>query len=156
MQAQGIDVMKLNTGNPAAFGFPLPDSIRAALEGREAAAVPYCDFQGMGEAREAIVRYETGKGIDGLRVDDVFIGNGVSEVVNFALMPLLNHGDEVLIPANTLRADGDLFLCGMTPMELSRKLGVPVRVCPNDGVGFLTAMLGVNTDTPRYDASLEE
>jgi hypothetical protein len=68
----------------------------------------------------------------------------------------LDLGDEVLIPANTLRADGDLFLCGMTPMELSRKLGVPVRVCPNDGVGFLTAMLGVNTDTPRYDASLEE
>ena len=68
----------------------------------------------------------------------------------------LDLGDEVLIPANTLRADGDLFLCGMTPQELSHKLGVPVRVCPNDGVGFLTAMLGVNPDTPRYDASLEE
>ena len=68
----------------------------------------------------------------------------------------LDLGDEVLIPANTLRADGDLFLCGMTPMELSRRLGVPVRVCPNDGVGFLTAMLGVNDDTPLYDASREE
>ena len=68
----------------------------------------------------------------------------------------LDLGDEVLIPANTLRADGDLFLCGMTPTELSRALGTPVRVCPNDGVGFLTAMLGVNPDTPRYDASKEE
>ena len=68
----------------------------------------------------------------------------------------LDLGDEVLIPANTLRADGDLFLCGMTPQELSHKLGVPVRVCPNDGVGFLTAMLGVNPDTPWYDASKEE
>jgi NifB/MoaA-like Fe-S oxidoreductase len=60
-------------------------------------------------------------------------------------------GDEILIPANTLRSEGDLFLCGMTPWELSRALGVPVRVCPNDGAGFLTAMLGVNDDTPVFD-----
>ena len=56
MQANGIKVLKLNTGNPAAFGFPLPESIRNAIEGREAAGVAYCDFQGMVEAREAIVR----------------------------------------------------------------------------------------------------
>ena len=68
----------------------------------------------------------------------------------------LELGDEVLIPANTLRADGDLFLCGMTPDELSRTLGVKVRVCPNDGAGFLTAMLGVNPDTPLYDGTNEE
>ncbi len=68
----------------------------------------------------------------------------------------LDLGDEVLIPANTLRADGDLFLCGMTPRELSCALGVPVRVCPNDGAGFLTAMLGVNPDTPIYDATTEK
>ena len=60
-------------------------------------------------------------------------------------------GDEVLIPENTLRADGDLFLCGMTPMELSQTLGTPVRVCPNDGALFLTTVLGVNSDAPRYD-----
>ena len=62
-------------------------------------------------------------------------------------------GDEIFIPANTLRADGDLFLCGMTPWELSRTLGVPVRVCPNDGAGFLTAMLGVNPDAPCFDGT---
>lgn len=67
-------------------------------------------------------------------------------------LSLLSLGDEVLIPENTLRADGDLFLCGMTPMELSERLGVPVRVSPNDGAGFLTALLGVNDDTPIYDA----
>ena len=98
MQRRGIDVLKLNTGNPAAFGFPLPDSIRNALEGRIAEAVPYCDFQGMPEARDAIARYERSKGIEGLEAGDIFVGNGVSEVVNFALMPLLNPGDEVLIP----------------------------------------------------------
>ena len=65
-------------------------------------------------------------------------------------------GDEVLIPANTLRADGDLFLCGMTPTELSAALGTPVRVCPNDGMGFVTALLGVNDDTPYFDANTKE
>ena len=117
MQADGMEVLKLNTGNPAAFGFPLPDSIRNALAGREAAAVPYCDFQGMVEAREAIVRYETGKGIQGLHIDDVFIGNGVSEVVNFALMPLLNPGDEVLIPTpNYSLWSNTVLLAGAKPV----------------------------------------
>ena len=117
MQADGMEVLKLNTGNPAAFGFPLPDSIRNALAGREAAAVPYCDFQGMVEAREAIVRYETGKGIEGLHIDDVFIGNGVSEVVNFALMPLLNPGDEVLIPTpNYSLWSNTVLLAGAKPV----------------------------------------
>ena len=57
MQKQGFNVMKLNTGNPAAFGFPLPDSIRTALEGRAEEGVPYCDFQGMKPARRAIAEY---------------------------------------------------------------------------------------------------
>ena len=117
MQAQGIEVLKLNTGNPAAFGFPLPESIRHAIEGKEAAAVPYCDFQGMPEAREAIARYERNKGIDGVEAQDVFIGNGVSEVVNFALMPLLNPGDEVLIPApNYSLWSNTILLAGAKPV----------------------------------------
>ncbi len=117
MQQQGIDVLKLNTGNPAAFGFPLPESIRNALDGRIEAGVPYCDFQGMPQAREAIVRYETGKGIRGLRPDDIFIGNGVSEVVNFALMPLLNPGDEVLIPTpNYSLWSNTILLAGAKPV----------------------------------------
>lgn len=62
-------------------------------------------------------------------------------------------GDEVLVPENTLRADGDLFLCGMTPYELSERLGAPVRISPNDGGALLTALLGTNQDTPIYDAS---
>ena len=117
MQAQGIDVLKLNTGNPAAFGFPLPESIRAALEGREREAVPYCDFQGMPEAREAIAAYHRSKGIDGVQAQDVFIGNGVSEVVNFALMPLLNPGDEVLIPTpNYSLWSNTILLAGAKPV----------------------------------------
>lgn len=117
MQAQGIDVLKLNTGNPAAFGFPLPDSIRNALEGNIHKAVAYCDFQGMVEAREAIIRYERSKGIQDIDIGDVFIGNGVSEVVNFALIPLLNPGDEVLIPTPTYSLwSNTILLAGAKPV----------------------------------------
>ena len=117
MQARGTNVLKLNTGNPAAFGFPLPESIRKALEGNAHRAVAYCDFQGMPEARDAIVRYERSKGISGIEPGDVFVGNGVSEVVNFALMPLLNPGDEVLIPTpNYSLWSNTVLLTGAKPV----------------------------------------
>ena len=98
-QKQGIDILKLNTGNPATFGFGLPDSIKNALIEHMQDGVGYCDFKGMPQARQAICDYETSKGIKGITSDDVFIGNGVSEVVSFALTPLLNDGDEVLVPS---------------------------------------------------------
>ena len=91
MQEQGIDILKLNTGNPATFGFGLPKSIENALKENLEKGVGYCDFRGMPEARRAICEYEKGKGISGITPDDVFIGNGVSEVVSFALFPLLIH-----------------------------------------------------------------
>lgn len=117
MQERGIEVMKLNTGNPAAFGFPLPESIRGALEGNIDKAVAYCDFQGMPEAREAIARYAESKGIQGVNAGDVFVGNGVSEVVNFALLPLLNPGDEVLVPMpNYSLWSNTVYLSGGTPV----------------------------------------
>ena len=117
MQREGTPVLKLNTGNPAAFGFPLPESIKNAIEGRVHEAVAYCDFQGMPAAREAIIRYERSKGIEGIEPDDVFIGNGVSEVVNFALMPLLNSGDEVLIPTPSYSLWGNtVLLAGAKPV----------------------------------------
>ena len=117
MQQEGKKVLKLNTGNPAAFGFPLPESVRKAMEGRTHEAVAYCDFQGMIEAREAIAAYERSLGIEGIRAEDVFIGNGVSEVVNFALMPLLNPGDEVLIPTPTYSLwSNSVLLAGARPV----------------------------------------
>ena len=117
MQREGIDILKMNTGNPAAFGFPLPESIRAAIEGQEHRAVAYCDFQGMPEARQAIADYETGKGIQGLHMDDIYVGNGVSEVVSFALLPLLNPGDEVLVPTpNYSLWSNTILLSGAQPV----------------------------------------
>ena len=98
MERSGREVLKLNTGNPAAFGFKMPKSINDALSSQLARGVGYCDFRGMPDAREAICAYHKSSGILGITPDDVFIGNGVSEVVSFATLPLLNPGDEVLVP----------------------------------------------------------
>ena len=117
MQERGIDVLKLNTGNPATFGFKQPESIEKALENHTADGVGYCDFKGMPAAREAICEYEKSKGIKGITPDDVFIGNGVSEVVSFALMPLLNEGDEVLVPTPSYSIWGNsVYLAGGKPV----------------------------------------
>ena len=98
MQAQGIPVLKLNTGNPGSFGFPMPDSIKQALLAGMDRAVPYSDMRGMLDARTAILSYHQGKGFQGLHLDDIYIGNGVSELAYMALTALLNPGDELLVP----------------------------------------------------------
>ena len=117
MQEQGIDILKLNTGNPATFGFKIPKSIEEALKTKLGEGIGYCDFKGMPAAREAICNYETSKGIKAITPDDVFIGNGVSEVVSFALMPLLNSGDEVLVPMPSYSIWGNsVYLAGGKPI----------------------------------------
>lgn len=117
MQAKGTPILKLNTGNPATFGFKLPESVQNALCGHESEAIGYCDFKGMPEAREAICEYEKSKGIQGISPDDVFIGNGVSEVVSFALLPLLNAGDEVLVPSPSYSLWGNsVLMAGAKPV----------------------------------------
>ena len=99
MRKEGIDVLRLNTGNPATFDFKMPDSVRNALINNADKAVAYCDLKGMPDAREAICNYHKSKGIEGITPDDCFIGNGVSELVTMALTALLNYGDEILVPA---------------------------------------------------------
>lgn len=99
MRKEGIDVLRLNTGNPATFDFKMPDSVRNALLNNADKAVAYCDLKGMPDAREAICNYHKGKGIEGITPDDVFIGNGVSELVTMALTALLDYGDEILVPS---------------------------------------------------------
>lgn len=99
MMAAGHDVLRLNTGNPATFGFGMPDSVKNALVENMDKAVGYCDMRGMPAARDAIYNYHQNKGITSFEKDDIFIGNGVSEVVNMAMTAILNAGDEVLIPS---------------------------------------------------------
>ena len=176
LQEQGRNILKLNTGNPAAFGFTLPESIRAAIEGRENEAVAYCDFQGMPAARRAIIDYCIQKGIEDVEPEDVFIGNGVSEVVNFALMPLLNPGDEVLIPTpNYTLWSNTIRLCGAVPVyyrcdeasgwnpdiddlrsKISSRTRALVIINPNNPTGVLydTAILNDMLEVARQHSLL--
>ncbi len=110
MEKNGRKILKLNTGNPATFGFELPKSIKDALVGAEERGLGYCDFRGMPDAREAICAYHRSKGIMGITEDDIFIGNGVSEVVSFATLPLINPGDEVLVPTPSYSLWGNSVL----------------------------------------------
>ena len=117
MEKQGINVLKLNTGNPASFGFTMPDSVYNALDGQFRRALGYCDFRGMPEAREAILNYHRSKGISDISADDIYIGNGVSEVVTFALQSLLDEGDEVLVPTPCYSLwSNSIYLCGAKPV----------------------------------------
>ncbi|MCC8074804.1 MAG: aminotransferase class I/II-fold pyridoxal phosphate-dependent enzyme [Clostridiales bacterium] len=100
MAARGIPVMKLNTGNPATFGFGMPDSLRSALLDNVDKAVGYCDLKGMPEARQAIYDYHTNKkNLTGVSMDRIFVGNGVSEVANMVATALFDVGDEILVPS---------------------------------------------------------
>ena len=99
MAKEGIKVLRLNTGNPGIFGFGMPESVRDALLANVDKAVAYCDLKGMPAAREAICNYHKSKGIQDITPDDIYIGNGVSELVLMCLLALCNKGDEILIPS---------------------------------------------------------
>ena len=118
MRAEGIDVLRLNTGNPATFDFKMPDSVRNALINNADKAVAYCDLKGMPDARKAICEYHKGKGIKDITPDDVFIGNGVSELVTMALTALLNYGDEILVPAPDYSLwTNSVYIAGAKPVH---------------------------------------
>jgi len=98
LEASGEKILKLNTGNPAAFGFGMPESVKKALAENMDKAVGYCDVRGMLPSREAIMQYSKSKNIKNFTIDDIFIGNGVSEIAAMITTALLDPGDEVLIP----------------------------------------------------------
>lgn len=98
MQAEGKPVLKLNTGNPGTFGFGMPDSMREALMRRMGEGVPYSDLRGIRDAREALFAYHRGKGVQVGTPEDIFIGNGISELAHMLLSALLNPDEEVLVP----------------------------------------------------------
>ena len=98
LEEEGNKILKLNIGNPAPFGFEAPDEILVDILRNLPAAQGYCDSKGLYSARKAIVQYYQSKNILGATVNDVYIGNGVSELITMSLQALLNDGDEVLIP----------------------------------------------------------
>src|SRR5579875_1385139 len=98
LEEEGRRILKLNIGNPAPFGFEAPEEILVDMIRNLPTAQGYCDSQGLLSARTAIVQHYQSQGIDAA-VDDVWLGNGVSELITMSLQALLDDGDEVLVPA---------------------------------------------------------
>lgn len=99
LEKRGYEVISLNIGNPGLFGFRTPETMRLAMIENLGQAEPYCHQKGIFPAREAVVMQQQDRGIQGVSAEEVFIGNGVSEVIDLSLRALLNPGDEVLVPS---------------------------------------------------------
>ncbi|PLT23384.1 pyridoxal phosphate-dependent aminotransferase, partial [Pseudoalteromonas sp. MelDa3] len=99
MEDEGQKVLKLNIGNPAAFGFDMPEDMHRDIIRNLYSAQGYCDSKGLYSARVAIYQHYQQRGLHNLDVDNIYIGNGVSELIQMITQALLNNGDEVLIPA---------------------------------------------------------
>ena len=99
MEDEGQRIIKLNIGNPAPFGFAAPEEIVQDVIVNLPGASGYSDSKGLFAARKAIMHYTQGKAIAGVQIDDIIIGNGVSELIVLTMQALLNNGDEVLVPA---------------------------------------------------------
>lgn len=99
LEEEGHQILKLNIGNPAAFGFNAPDEILHDVIHNLSAAQGYCDSKGLFSARKAIMQECQRLNIRNIEIDDIYLGNGVSELITMAMQALLNNGDEVLVPA---------------------------------------------------------
>ncbi|MBQ1452007.1 MAG: aminotransferase class I/II-fold pyridoxal phosphate-dependent enzyme [Clostridia bacterium] len=99
MEEEGIKVLKLNIGNPAAFGFSAPDEVIIDMRDSIAGSQGYSDSRGIFAARKAVMQYAQLKGIPNVTMKDVYTGNGASELIQLSLHALLNTGDEILIPS---------------------------------------------------------
>ena len=99
LEEEGRRIIKLNIGNPAPFGFEAPEEILVDMVRNLPSAQGYSDSQGILSARTAIVQHYQTRGIETATVDDIWLGNGVSELIAMALQALLDDGDEVLVPA---------------------------------------------------------
>lgn len=99
LEAQGYKILKLNIGNTGPFGYQTPQAMVDAMREALPKAEGYSDSKGIMPARQAAYEYCVSKGIPNITVDDVYIGNGASELITLSLNALLNAGDEILVPA---------------------------------------------------------
>ncbi len=99
LELQGRTLIKLNIGNPGAFGFRAPSHLQEAITAHLGESDPYCHQQGLEEAREAVAAQQRARGALNVSAQRVFVGNGVSELIDVSLRALLNSADEVLLPS---------------------------------------------------------
>jgi len=128
MEEDGARIIKLNIGNLAPFGFEVPDEMRHDVIINLQNASGYSDAQGLFPARKAIMQYAQAKRVAGVQLEDVFLGNGVSELIVMAMQGLLNDGDEVLVPA----PDYPLWTAAV-----SLSGGTPRHYLCDEGAGWL-------------------
>jgi alanine-synthesizing transaminase len=99
LERQGYEIVSLNIGNPGLFGLRTPETMRLAMIENLGSAEAYCNQKGIFPAREAVVMQQQSRGVVGTTAEHVFMGNGVSELIDLTLRALLNDGDEVLLPS---------------------------------------------------------
>jgi len=142
LEKRGYEIISLNIGNPGLFGFRTPETMRLAMIENLALAEPYCHQKGIFPAREAVVMQQQDRGITGVTVEEVFIGNGVSELIDLSLRALLNPGDEVLVPS----PDYPLWSAAVA---LNGGKAVHYRCAENNGfqpdLAHMEASIGPNT-----------
>src|SRR5664279_2771072 len=144
LEEEGRRIIKLNIGNPAPFGFEAPDEILVGIVRNLATSQGYCDSQGLLSARTAIVQHYQERGIDSVGVDDIWLGNGVSELITMALQAMLDDGDEVLVPA----PDYPLWTA-----STSLAGGTPVHYLCDESAGWLPDIEHLRSKiTPRSKA----
>lgn len=99
LEDEGQRILKLNIGNPAPFGFEAPEEVLMDVIKNLPQSQGYCDSKGLFSARKSVMQHYQAKGLLSLDIEDIYIGNGVSELIVMAMQGLLNNGDELLIPA---------------------------------------------------------
>jgi alanine-synthesizing transaminase len=118
MEEDGHKIIKLNIGNPSPFGFDAPEEIVQDMIHNVPESQGYSDSRGLYSGRKAVMQYCQQKNIDDVEIDDIYLGNGVSELIVMAMQALLNNGDEILIPAPDYPLwTASVSLCGGHPVH---------------------------------------
>ncbi len=144
MEEEGHKIIKLNIGNLAVFGFDAPEEIQQDMILNMPNAAGYSDSKGIFPARKAVMHYTQQQGIKGVTLEDIYIGNGASELIVMAMNALLDNGDEVLVPA----PDYPLWTAAV-----SLSGGTPVHYLCDEGAGWLPDLDDIRAKiTPRTRA----
>jgi alanine-synthesizing transaminase len=144
MEDEGHKIIKLNIGNLASFGFDAPEEIQLDMIRNLPNAAGYSDSKGIFAARKAIMHYTQQKHIKGVTLEDIYLGNGVSELIVMAMNALLNEGDEVLVPA----PDYPLWTAAV-----SLSSGTPRHYLCDEAAGWLPDMADIRAKiTPHTRA----